>query len=67
MGEIVNLNKIRKQRRHEAVDAGAQANRVRFGQDRAARGDLKRLAERQLAELEGKRLERHWKTERRDD
>ncbi len=58
MAEIVNLRRVRKQRRREAADQQAEQNRVSFGRSKAERA----LAdvERSRAErgLDGHRLER---------
>jgi hypothetical protein len=49
MGEIINLNRARKQRARDTAKASADANRAKFGRTKA---------EKQAAEAEYKRIER---------
>jgi hypothetical protein len=57
MGEIVNLNKVRKQRRRQADDATAVENRARHGRTKATLAKLDQRAKREHGALEGKRLD----------
>lgn len=57
MGDLVNLNKARKQREREAAKARAAENRVRFGQDRNTRNKARKDAERSRQELDSKKLD----------
>ncbi len=57
MGEIVNLNKRRKERiRREAAEAAAR-NRVLQALPKTARREAEKSAERRQSELDGKRLD----------
>ena len=57
MGEIVNLNRTRKQRDREAATRQAAENRVVHGRTGAERLALKQAAGRRAALLDGARLE----------
>jgi hypothetical protein len=57
MGEIVNLNKVRKQRRRQADDATALENRARHGRTKATLAKLDQRARRERDALEGKYLD----------
>ena len=57
MGEIVNLNKVRKQRRRQAHGATALENRARHGRTKATLAKLDQRARRERAALEDKRLD----------
>lgn len=57
MGDLVNLNKARKQREREAAKTQAAENRVRFGQDRNTRDKARKDVERIQQELDGKKLD----------
>ncbi|MBL8791600.1 MAG: DUF4169 family protein [Rhizobiales bacterium] len=54
MGEIVNLNRFRKQKAKETRERDADANRIRFGRSKAE----KKLAESEKA-LADKSLDGH--------
>lgn len=57
MGDVVNLNKLRKARdRGEAKERAAE-NRVKFGQPKAAREKQKKEAARAAKDLDGKKLD----------
>ncbi|MEC9344924.1 MAG: DUF4169 family protein [Pseudomonadota bacterium] len=56
MGEIVNLNRIRKQKQRAATDAAAATNRARFGRTLAERKRDAREQDDRDRLLEGKRL-----------
>ena len=55
MGDIVNLNKYRKQRQCTEQTKQAAENRVRFGEPKARKMAAKLEAERARRELEGKK------------
>jgi hypothetical protein len=57
MGDIVNLNKYRKQRRRADHAKQASENRVRFGQNKSERVRTRSEQERRRGDLEGKRLD----------
>ena len=57
MGDVVNLNKARKQRERDAAKTRAAENRVRFGQDRKTRDKARKDAERIRQDLDGKKLD----------
>lgn len=56
MGDIVNLNKVRKQRRRQAQEATALENRARHGRTKATLAKFDRLSRRDRQALDGKRL-----------
>lgn len=56
MGEIVNLNRARKQHRRAAKDAAARANRVRFGRSAGERARDERERNDRDRLLDSKRL-----------
>jgi len=57
MGEIVNLNKVRKARGRAEREAAAAANRARHGRSRAEKENDARAAARRKALLDGARRE----------
>ncbi len=57
MGEIVNLRRVKKQRRHDKEVREAAENRARFGQSQARLAAGKAEAERDRAALDGARIE----------
>lgn len=57
MSEIVNLNKIRKQRQRIAGNAAAQGKRAQYGLGKQTRNASRRERAAQRRELDGKRLE----------
>lgn len=57
MGEIVNLNRARKQRERATNEERARENRARYGRSKAERGKIAREAEKAAKELDDKRLE----------
>ncbi len=61
MGDVINLNKVRKERQRRRKKAKAAESRVRFG---LAKGHRK--ADRKPDELDGKRLEDSPRSDPRD-
>lgn len=57
MGEIVNLNKVRKQRAKQGREARAAENRVVFGRKKDAREAEKAASDKADQTLDGKRLD----------
>ncbi|HEX6956517.1 MAG TPA: DUF4169 family protein [Ferrovibrio sp.] len=57
MGDVVNLNKARKERERRAAKAQAAANRVRHGQSKAGKAFERREADRAAKDLDGKKLD----------
>ncbi|HWK45993.1 MAG TPA: DUF4169 family protein [Stellaceae bacterium] len=57
MGEIVNLNKFRKAQSKQRETATADENRVRFGQSKETKADLRRTIEKAKADLDGKQVD----------
>ncbi len=57
MGDVVNLNKYRKERGRESEKRVAQENRVRFGRSGAEKAQDRRLGERIQNILDGKKRE----------
>lgn len=57
MGDVVNLNRFRKQRDRALKEAQAAENRVRFGRTKADKQKGGREQERAGTELDGKRLD----------
>lgn len=55
MGDLVNLNRIRKTRARAERAAVAATNRVAFGRDAAQRADDARETQRRAALLDGVR------------
>ncbi len=62
MGEVINLNKVRKAREKAAAAAEADANRVKHGRTKAERTLDKAKAEKAEAHLTG-----HQRARPRDD
>ena len=58
MGEIVNLNRVRKRKAREQVAAKAGANRVKFGRNKEKREQEEALIRRGETVLEQHRIER---------
>lgn len=58
MGDVVNLNKARKQRARSAAEAKAVENRVRFGRDKASRRAADAEKARAERELDGHEREK---------
>jgi hypothetical protein len=58
MGEIVNLNRVRKRAAREQAAAKASANRARFGRSKTEREGNETLARRSETLLEQHRIER---------
>lgn len=58
MGDIVNLNKIRKKRRKQDRETQAALNRDRFGQSKLKRQKDQAVREFEVQSLNGKRLDR---------
>lgn len=57
MADIINLNKVRKQKARESKAALAAANRVKFGRTQAQKALDAAKAEHARQQLEHKRLE----------
>ncbi len=57
MGNVVNLNRVRKARERQEAKTTAAENRARFGQDKATRDKGRREVERARRDLEGKKLD----------
>ncbi len=57
MGDIVNLNKYRKQRQRTEQTEQAAENRVRFGRNKSDRTRTHSEQDRRSRDLEGKRLD----------
>lgn len=57
MGEIVNLNKVRKARAKAEAEKTAHDNRIRFGRTKAEKEAARREAERDRSDLDGKKLD----------
>jgi hypothetical protein len=57
MGDVVNLNKYRKQRRRAEAAKQAAEQRLRFGRDKGERARTRSERDRRARELEGKRLD----------
>jgi len=57
MGDIVNLNKYRKQRQRGEQTKQAAENRVTFGRSKADRARTRSEQDRLSQDLQGKRLE----------
>lgn len=55
MGDIVNLNKYRKQRQRTEQTKQAAENRVRFGRNNADRARTRSEQDRRSRDLDGKR------------
>ncbi len=55
MGDVINLNKFRKERQREAEKKAARDNRVRFGRSGAEKATDRATTERAEAELSGKK------------
>lgn len=53
MTEIVNLNKVRKQRVRQAAGKSAAQNRITYGLTKQARENARREQERQLRKADG--------------
>lgn len=58
MGEVINLNKVRKAREKAAAAAEADGNRVRHGRTKAERNLQKANAEKAEAHLNGHQRKR---------
>jgi hypothetical protein len=57
MGDLVNLNKYRKDRRRQEARQQAAANRVKFGRPKAETRQDDAEAERRRRELDDKKLD----------
>ncbi|CCG40195.1 conserved hypothetical protein [Magnetospirillum molischianum DSM 120] len=57
MGEIVNLNRVRKSKARAEKETKAEANRVKFGLSKAEKQAVRRERERQTEDLDGKKLD----------
>lgn len=57
MGDVVNLNKYRKERAREAEKRGARENRLRFGRTGVSKAADRRALENAEKALDGKKRE----------
>ncbi|WP_374304473.1 DUF4169 family protein [Ferrovibrio sp.] len=57
MGDVVNLNKMRKARERGEAKERAAENRVRFGQPKAQRKQQEKETARAAKDLDGKKLD----------
>ena len=57
MGDVVNLNQIRKRRERVAADQRARENRIQHGRSKDERIKSAREAEKAKRELDDKKLE----------
>ena len=57
MGEIVNLNRVRKAKARAAAEAGAVANRAKHGRTAAEKANDRRAESRRQAVLDGAQRE----------
>ena len=55
MGEIISLNKVRKEKARERRAADAAENRVRFGRTKAEKAKVAAETEREAHRLDGHR------------
>jgi len=67
MGDVVNLNKYRKQRQRLGEAKLAAENRVKFGRDKFERASARAEQERQAEDLENKRLDSMRPDDKRSD
>ncbi|HUK08358.1 MAG TPA: DUF4169 family protein [Stellaceae bacterium] len=57
MGDVVNLNRFRKDRARETEERRAAANRLRFGQRKDERERTKRESQKAEKDLDNKRVD----------
>jgi hypothetical protein len=57
MGDVVNLNRFRKQRQRLEDANTAASNRAKFGRNRAERSGARSELKRKSRDLDGKRLD----------
>jgi len=57
MGELINLNRYRKNQARAAAEQHAAKNRLRFGRRKDERERSAREAEKSAKELDGKRID----------
>lgn len=57
MGDVVNLNQIRKRRERAAVEQRARENRIQHGRSKDDRIEAKRESEKALRGLDEKKLD----------
>ncbi len=57
MGDVVNLNKFRKQQRKSEKEKLADENRTRFGLNKLQKKEIKDKAEKAEKELSAKKLD----------
>ena len=57
MGDVVNLNKFRKQQRRSDKEKQAAENRTRFGLNKMQKKEIRDKAEKAEKELSGKKLD----------
>lgn len=57
MGDVVNLNRFRKQRRRDEREKQASENRIRFGQPKSETARQRQEQDRLFRDLDGKKRE----------
>lgn len=57
MGDVVNLNRFRKQRRRDEREKQASENRIRFGTPKSETSRQRLEQDRQARDLDGKKRE----------
>jgi hypothetical protein len=57
MGDVVNLNRFRKEKERRAAEKQAAGNRIRHGTPKPERQKARREAEKAKKQLEDKRLD----------
>jgi hypothetical protein len=67
MGDVVNLNKYRKQRQRLGEAKQAAENRVKFGRDKGERASVRAEQERSADDLDGKHLDGKRPDDKRSD
>ena len=55
MAELINLNKARKAKQHDARKTQAQENRIKFGRSRSETAATRLEAARSARDLDGKK------------
>ena len=57
MGEVINLNRVRKQREQQSRKREAELNRVKFGRAKSETQSEAAACDRVRRELDGKKLD----------
>jgi hypothetical protein len=57
MGEVINLNRLRKTKAKESAARQAEANRLRFGRSKDEKLRDNSIVERAERDLDGKKIE----------